>query len=260
VDGVGNADVTLRPLAGRAEMEESVRLQRTTWGADFHEVVPPAVLWVAQQTGGVASGAFAGDGRLLGFVFGITGVRNGRLVHWSDMLAVHPDARGRGLGLALKLHQRELLLERGIEVVNWTFDPLEARNAHLNFRRLGIVAREYLRDVYANSGSDLHAGIGTDRLLAEWWIGSRRVADRIGSPAAVTAAPEAARIAVPLDIQRLKHADPDGARAQRSLTRAAFEDYLGRGWVVVDAERRDDRLEYVLVPSGVFIEPDTPGG
>ena len=199
------------------------------------------------STGGIASGAFARDGTLLGFVFGMTGVRDGRLIHWSDMLAVHPDARGLGLAIDLKRHQRDLLLERGIDTVFWTFDPLEARNAHINFRRLGIVAREYMRDVYANSGSDLHAGIGTDRLLAEWRIASPRVAARLegGVPARPPA--DAVRIGVPLDIQRLKQERLDAAQEQRNLTRAAFEDYLGRGWIVADAERQNDRLDYVLV-------------
>ena len=246
------AGVTIRPFRDHAEMEACVSLQRTTWGADFQETVPPAIQWVAQQTGGIASGAFAADGTLLGFVFGISGVRDGRLVHWSDMLAVHPDARGLGLGIALKLHQRELLLARGIEIVHWTFDPLEARNAHINFRRLGIVAREYMRDVYGDTGSDLHAGIGTDRLLAEWRIASARVTARIAGSDDPSPPAEAARIRVPLDIQSLKRSDPAAARAQRTLTRAAFEDYLGRGWIVADAVKGDDSLEYLLVPAGAL--------
>ena len=242
----------IRPLANRSEMEQCVELQRTTWGPDFNETVPPAILWVAQETGGVASGAFTPDGRLLGFVFGVSGVRDRRLVHWSDMLAVHPEARGMGLGVALKLHQRELLLERGIEVVHWTFEPLEARNAWLNFRRLGIVVREYMRDVYGDTGSDLHAGIGTDRLLAEWHIGSPRVAARVDGRPELTPMDGAERITVPADIQALKRSSPAAARELRAATRAAFEDYLGRGWVVVDAERGVDVLHYMLVPPGTL--------
>ncbi len=244
-------------------MEQCVALQRATWGADFQETVPPAILWVAQRTGGVASGAFAPDGRLVGFVFGISGVEDGRLMHWSDMLAVHPDARGHGLGVALKLHQRELLLERGIETVYWTFDPLEARNAHINFRRLGVVARTYLRDVYGETGSELHAGIGTDRLVAEWHLRSPRVLARLGAkssaaidppvpalPAAVAGAIEEASIAVPLDIQDLKRRSLPEALEHRRVSRAAFEDYLGRGWIVADTEQDDVELRYLLRPPG----------
>jgi chorismate synthase len=168
----------LRPLTSQADYRACVALQRATWGSDFQEVVPPTILWVTQRLGGVVAGAFEGE-RLVGFVFGMTGTENGRLVHWSDMLAVAEDARGRGIGRMLKAYQRETLLPLGVELVYWTFDPLEARNAHINFVRLGITARRYLRDVYGDGTSTLHVGLGTDRLLAEWWIASERVAERM---------------------------------------------------------------------------------
>ena len=136
------ADPVIRPLGGRAEREACVALQERVWGDAFADRVPASVLMIALETGGVASGAFL-DGRLVGFVFGITGLREGRPIHWSDMLAVAPEHRGEGIGHRLKLHQRALLLERGVETVRWTFDPLEARNAHINLRRLGAVAGEY---------------------------------------------------------------------------------------------------------------------
>ena len=248
--------VDIRPLSGHAEMEQCVALQRITWGAGFDQLVPSAILWVAQRTGGIASGAFDRTGRLLGFVFGISGIADGRLIHWSDMLAVHPDARGAGVGIALKLHQREQLLARGIETVYWTFDPLEARNAHINFRRLGVIAREYLRDVYGETGSDLHAGIGTDRLVADWQLASARVRHRLtdgpagaDEPATGAAGPAGAvRIPVPLDIQTLKRNAPEAARALRQRTRAQFEQHLASGLAVVDAIRGADALEYVLAP------------
>ena len=254
--------IQIRPLDGRAEYVRAVELQRLTWGAGFDEVVPPAILYVAQHTGGIASGAFAPDGSLVGFVFGISGIEDGRPIHWSDMLAVHPEARGLGLGVALKLHQRELLLERGIDTVYWTFDPLEARNAHINFRRLGVVARRYLRDLYGETGSDLHAGIGTDRLVAEWRLRSPRVIARLsvpaadaeaGHPATESAGGEdgaSARIPVPLDIQAVKRSSLQQAMEWRRVTRAAFEDYLGRGWIVADTEQDDVELRYLLRPPG----------
>lgn len=235
--------IVIRPLAGHAEMEQAVALQRLTWGEGFDQTVPATILWVAQRTGGIASGAFAGDGTLLGFVFGITGVENGRPIHWSDMLAVRPEARGAGLGLALKLHQRDLLLERGVEVVYWTFDPLVARNAHINFERLGVVSRQYLRDVYGETGSHLHAGIGTDRLVAEWHIAAP-------APIPHAAHEDMVRIEVPLDIQSLKAESLERARAYRRVTREAFEHYLGRGYVVVAAKRSAEALHYQLAPPG----------
>ena len=245
--------IEIRPLEGQADFERCVELQRLTWGRSFDQLVPSAILWVARRTGGIASGAFAPDGTLLGFVFGISGVEDGTLVHWSDMLAVRPEARGLGLGIALKRHQREELLGRGIERVYWTFDPLEARNAHINFHRLGVVAREYVRDAYGETGSDLHAGIGTDRLVVEWHIASSRVAARLaGAPESGrgirddSPASRTARIDVPLDIQAVKRDSPDEAAEWRRVTREAFEHYLGRGYVVVDAARGDDVLHYHL--------------
>ncbi|MGH7545746.1 MAG: GNAT family N-acetyltransferase, partial [Gemmatimonadota bacterium] len=112
--------MVLRPCETYAEYLECVALQKETWGADFTECVPAAILMVGQKIGGVTAGAFTPDGRLLGFVFGLTGTLDGRPVHWSDMLAVRREARGLGLGRQLKLHQREVLLARGVETVYWT--------------------------------------------------------------------------------------------------------------------------------------------
>ena len=266
--------VVIRPLRSLAEREACVALQERVWGPDFADRVPASILMIAGETGGVASGAFEGD-RLVGFVFGLTGIRDGRPIHWSDMLAVEEGWRGRGIGFRLKSHQRQLLMDRGVEEVRWTFDPLEARNAYLNLRRLGAIAREYRRDLYGRSASPLHAGIGTDRLVAEWPIGSDRVRNRMeagderGDPASGPRAaaspprrdpppvlnppgpgdprrpgprvipPEspAVRIAIPSDIQRLKRTDPDAAAAWRDSVRAAFESALGAGYTAVDLER-----------------------
>jgi len=260
-DGAGprpdGADgMEIRPLADRAEREGCVALQERVWGPAFADRVPASVLMIALETGGVASGAFV-DGELVAFVFGITGLREGRPVHWSDMLAVAPEHRGRGIGFRLKLHQRSLLLERGVETVRWTFEPLEARNAHLNLRRLGAVVREYRRDVYGASDSPLHAGIGTDRLVAEWSIASARVRRLLdggpsGGEAAVGGDPvessdpvpsgdpasePSARIAIPADLQALKAADPGRALEWRKEVRAEFERAFEGGWVAVDLER-----------------------
>ncbi|TVP76623.1 MAG: GNAT family N-acetyltransferase, partial [Gemmatimonadales bacterium] len=159
---MSRSDFHIRPLAGRAEMEACVVLQEAVWGAGFRERVPAAILGVARRLGGVVTGAFRGD-ELVGFVFGLTGIREGRPVHWSDMLAVRAEARGRGLGIALKEAQRDELLSRGVRVMEWTFDPLVARNAHLNLNRLGAAGVEYVVDAYGDSDSPLHRGIGTDR-------------------------------------------------------------------------------------------------
>lgn len=266
---------TLRPLRTEEEFRACIALQRETWGEDFGEVVPATILKVVQFVGGVAAGAFDAEDRLVGFVFGVSGVRDGRLAHWSDMLAVRRELRDRGLGERLKRYQRELLLPLGIRTVLWTFDPLESRNAYLNLTRLGAVAREYRRDVYGESGSPLHRGVGTDRLIAEWEIDSPRVRARLDGdtvapgPADMADAPlcnptreggaglesaepdlsldaERIRLAIPVDLQALKERAPELAVDWRRKTRLAFEAYFARGYVAVELVREAGRSCYVL--------------
>ena len=160
--------ITIRPLRTERERRECVALQRVTWGADFDELVPPSMLTVTQKIGGVAAGAFDERDAMLGFVFGMAGVRGGEIVHWSDMLAVRPDARDRGIGRRLKEFQREAALASGATTMYWSYDPLVARNAHLNFNRLGVRVDEYVEDMYGASTSDLHRGLGTDRFVVFW--------------------------------------------------------------------------------------------
>jgi chorismate synthase len=262
------ADLIIRPLASHEERRACVALQEATWGDGFVDRVPASILMIAEKTGGVASGAFDGD-RLIGFVFGISGFLDGRRVHWSDMLAVLPEYRDQGIGYRLKLHQRDRLLAHDVEVMYWTFDPLVARNAYLNLRRLGAVVRRYERDLYGRSNSPLHQGIGTDRLVPEWWLASERVetslagrrpppdsrprlllnppasTDRPGEQIAVPDGP-AVEIAIPTDIVTVKDTDIDLARAWRANVRAAFEAALDAGYQAVDLVRGDDTVRYVL--------------
>ncbi len=157
--------ITLRSLERLHDFEACVELQRETWGRDFSSCVPAPVLMVAQKIGGVTAGAFDADERLVGFVFGITGYTGGRPLHWSHMLAVREDARDAGLGIKLKMYQRELLLQQGVDTARWTFDPLVAKNAHINLNRLGAVVVEHVENMYGDSNSTLHAGLGTDRFV-----------------------------------------------------------------------------------------------
>jgi predicted GNAT superfamily acetyltransferase len=249
--GAASGEVAFRPLASAADYAACAELQKATWGQGFAEVVPGVVLKICQKVGGVAAGAFDREGRMLGFVFGVTGVRHGRLAHWSHMLAVRPEARDLGLGRSLKLYQREQLLALGVEQVLWTYDPLESRNAHLNFNRLGVEVEEYVVNMYdEDSGSELSRGLGTDRFIVSWEIAGERARRVLGGEppdfAPFRAAPaydalgdapppEAprVRVAIPASIQDVKHERPEEAAAWRAGTRRALQGYLARGYRAV---------------------------
>jgi len=173
--------IDIRPLRTEQELRACVALQRETWGDAFTDVVPPSILKVSQRIGGVAAGAFDEDDHLLGFVYGLTGVEGkaGRIVHWSDMLAVRPEARNLGLGRRLKEYQRRVVGELGAAVIYWTYDPLVARNAHLNFNVFGVRVTEYVQEMYGQTESLLHRGIGTDRFVVEWPVPDAEVNRRL---------------------------------------------------------------------------------
>lgn len=161
--------ISIRDLASTADYHACCALQESTWGPGFREIVPPAILQVSQKLGGVAAGAFDADGTLIGFVFGMTGLRNGVVVHWSDMLAVRPEYRGRHIGQQLKRYQRERVIAVGATTMYWTYDPLVARNAHLNILRLHAMPVEYIVNMYGtDTGSALHGTVPTDRFVVAW--------------------------------------------------------------------------------------------
>lgn len=255
--------IVVRRVDTLAEYQECVAIQKETWGAGFRELVFPSILMVAQKLGGVCAGAFAPSGRMLGFVFGLTGVRNGRLVHWSDMLAVRPEARGSHIGERLKLFQRDLVRAIGVETMHWTFDPLVARNAHLNLTRLGARAIEYVPDMYgSNTGSPVHGALPTDRVVVAWDLtrspGGVERPSRAGvlvNPVAPDGLPSlnglrdapVVRIAVPRDLET----EPNELRAVwREVTREAFATYLARGYEVLGFRRGqgDELPSYELSP------------
>lgn len=268
-------DLVIRPFAKPREYEACTAFQEEIWGKGFNERVPAAILQVANRLGGLSAGAFDQDGRLQGFVFGITGVEEGTLVHWSDMLAVRRELRDRGLGTRLKLYQREVLLSRGVRRMRWTFDPLQSRNAYVNFGKLGIVTAEYVRDMYGESGSPLHRGIGTDRLVALWEMDSERVKRRVAGsekgpdasylasiPRALSAESSGAHpvpgdpaldlddptfvLPIPAEIDRIVDDDPGLASAWRVATRRVFLEYFSRGYQVQEFVHHGSLSHYLL--------------
>jgi predicted GNAT superfamily acetyltransferase len=241
--------VTIRRVATLAEYEECVAIERETWGSQFTESVPATILRVSQEVGGVTAAAFSADGEMLGFVFGITGVRDGKLAHWSDLLAVRVGARDTGLGKRLKAYQRELLLEIGVEIMYWTYDPLVARNAYLNLERLGARVSEYRPNFYGDdTGSVVHAALGTDRFIVAWRLDvplhSRPVArDWSDTPLVdeksrgILPDGSRVRIAIPDDIFAVLESDPSLAAQWRAVTRRAFMTYLDRGYSIAGFAR-----------------------
>lgn len=258
--------IILRSLRHDSDYEACWTLQGEIWGEELRERVGPGLLRVSQHVGGVAAGAFDAGEELLGFVWGLSGFRHGRPAHWSHMLGVRRDQRNRGLGLRLKTFQRRELLALGVETAFWTYDPLEARNAHLNFNRLGVEVESYVLDYYGSGeGSPLHQGLGTDRFIVAWRLaGERAEAAVAGHPPVggppvdldrFTAAPvvgsrlgedghprpeepaeppelKALRVEVPADVQELKATAPEEARRWRAVTRHLFQTCLARGLAV----------------------------
>jgi len=171
---VTGASIVIRNCSSLTEMQACVALQKEVWNFTDIELVPLRMFVVAEKVGGQVIGAFE-DNVLVGFAFAIPGVRGGHSFLYSHMLAVRKQYRNSGLGRRLKLFQREDALARGFELMEWTFDPLEIKNAYLNIEKLGAIARRYRVNQYGITSSPLQGGLPTDRLVAEWWLKSKRV-------------------------------------------------------------------------------------
>lgn len=250
----------IRDLTSHADRAACVELQELTWGRGFTEKIPAAMLLVALKTGGVVAGAFDDAGVLQGFVFGVTGLKDGRLIHWSDMLAVRPEQQGQHLGEQLKAYQRERCAALGVGTIYWTYDPLVAKNAHLNLNRMGARADEYFPAMYGDAtNSPLQGDMPTDRFVVAWAVDPANAAVPLEAlptelPLAVTAtAGEGALVDAPMvgvriprDISALAATDLATARAWRFATRRAFTHYLARGYAVRGFVRDADGGTYLL--------------
>ena len=166
--------VVIRRCQGLEELRACVALQKEVWNFTDAELVPLRMFVVAEKVGGQVMGAFDGK-EMVGFALSVPGTRSGYVYLHSHMLAVRKDHRNTGLGRRLKLLQREDGIARGIELIEWTFDPLEIKNAYLNVERLGAIARRYNINQYGITSSPLQGGLPSDRLIAEWWLKSKRV-------------------------------------------------------------------------------------
>jgi predicted GNAT superfamily acetyltransferase len=233
-------EVVLRKCEGFDELDACVRLQIETWGYNDGDVIPRRLFTVAQRIGGQVIGAFEGQ-TMVGFAMSLPGVKAGQAagvspkpyLH-SHMLAVTPQFRNAGIGRKLKLYQRDEALSRGIALMEWTFDPLEIKNAFLNIHRLGVIVRDYTPNFYGVSSSRLQGGLPTDRLHAEWWMDSERVKATLnGSPQAPQEIQET--IVVPKTVSEWKASATGVSRAMavQAENRSRFLDAFARGLAVV---------------------------
>lgn len=247
--------IRLEILTTREQYERAVELQREIWGFSDVELLPVRLFVVAAKVGGHSLGAYDGS-RMVGFLLAIPGLKQQpggpplSYLH-SHMLGVLPEYANRGLGRQMKLRQREMALAAGIPLIEWTFDPLELKNAYFNIERLGATVRRYVPNQYGITASFLHGGLPTDRLVAEWWLGHPRVA------ACIAGEPDprnvAVRLSVPAGIGEIRRHEPKRAREIQQQLEQGFGKAFAKGLAVVGFERSADAGTYLL---GEFAHED----
>jgi predicted GNAT superfamily acetyltransferase len=231
------ANLSLRSCHTVGEFRQALQLQKDIWNWSDIELVPVRLFVVAEKIGGHVLGAFDGK-NMVGFAYGIPGTRGSHSYLHSHMLGVREDHRNTGLGRALKIFQRDIALQQGFELIEWTFDPLEIKNAYLNIEKLGAIARRYTVNQYGITSSPLQGGLPTDRLIAEWWINSRRMHSTLdtGRHPAITVSET---IEVPKEIYEWKSTPELRSKAAEVQTRnrEKFQSAFSRGLAVVGYER-----------------------
>jgi predicted GNAT superfamily acetyltransferase len=235
----------IRPLTDREDLKAAVRLQRQIWGFEDVDLIPLRLFVVASKIGGQVYGAFDGP-QLVGFCMSIPGLKpGGKTYLHSHMLGVLPEYRNARVGRALKLAQRDDALARGIDLIEWTFDPLEIKNAFFNMERLGAIVRRYVPNQYGTTSSPLHGGLPTDRCIAEWWIASPRVRTILAGEPFGRSQVES-RIAIPSDIATIRSADPPCARKIQQSACEEFRAAFDRELAVIGFEKSEQAGTYLL--------------
>jgi predicted GNAT superfamily acetyltransferase len=238
--------ILIRPLQEVQEMSIGVDLQRRVWGYSEIDTVPDQVFIVAKESGGQVLGAFH-QGKAIGFALAFAGVHRGTVYLHSHMVGVVPEYQDRGVGRLLKLAQRDDAIARGIDLIEWTFDPLQLKNAHFNLARLGAIVRKYIPNCYGRTSSLLHAGLPTDRLVAEWWVRSARV-QYLLSGNTHAPVPKCARISIPVAIRQICGSNAPEAEKIQSRVREQFERHIADGRAAVGFEFDEQQGSYVLEP------------
>ena len=240
-------DYIIKTCTSRDELAACVRLQKKIWGYSDLEVYPFRLFVNLSCIGGHAIGAFLPGQKMVGFVASMPAWRSRRRYFHSLSLGVLPGHENRGLGRALKLAQRGLALAAGVELIEWTFDPLRAKNAFFNLKRLGAICRRYISDYYGEVDSHFQRGLPSDRLVAEWWIKSDRVCRILqGKTRRAANKPPATTIEIPADIEVLRKRDPAGARRLQKEVGKQFQVVLSRGLAVTGFEIDGATARYLL--------------
>ena len=274
--------VEIRPIQTNEEYRAVEQIQREAWGLDDVDVVPDHLLLTMHKNGGLVLGAFEprpeeGRERLIGFTFGFVGrLPDGKVRHCSHMAGVAPAHQNQNVGYRLKLAQREHVLAQGIDLITWTFDPLESRNSYLNFHKLGATCRTYLRELYGGMRDELNIGLPSDRFQVDWHIASAHVSDWLrgeqvhpslpalqaeGIPILNRPLPgtpphppqtilplegDRLLIQIPAHFQAIKSTDLELARAWRLHTRALFEAAFAKGYTAIDLLFEEGQSCYLL--------------
>ncbi len=236
--------ITIRRFETPDDMKVCVDLQKAVWGFSDLEVVPHRMFVVAFRTGGQVFGAFDGQ-RAIGFLLGFMARHNGQMYIHSHMTAVLPEYQNQAIGRRLKLAQRDDALSRGIDLVEWTFDPLQLRNAHFNIVRLGAIVREYLPNVYGRTSSPLHHDLPTDRLVAHWRIRDPRVKQILAGEKPSTNT-DIEQVCVPRNILEICERDTESAKELQSQIRKQFQRLFKEGFTVTGFELDPKNGRYLL--------------
>jgi predicted GNAT superfamily acetyltransferase len=234
-----SGQIRIAHVTDLADYERCVEVQLAVWGYSDGDLIPRRVFIVAQRIGGQVIGAYSGE-TLVGFAMSLPGYRDGHAYLHSHMLAVLPEYRNAGIGRRLKLAQRDDALARGFDLMEWTFDPLEIKNAHLNIARLGAIVRRYIRDFYGPSTSPLQGGLPTDRLVAEWWLQSDRVHRILGEETSKPAenAQVLVQVQVPKQVRDWKQipGQRNLAESLQTRNRVALESAFAAGLAITGYE------------------------
>jgi predicted GNAT superfamily acetyltransferase len=238
-------EIEIRYLTEIGEFADAVRLQREIWGFEDIELLPLRLFVVASKIGGQVLGAFH-QTKMIAFCLCIPGLKpGGKFYLHSHMLGVLPPYRNSGVGRRLKLKQREYALTSGIDLIEWTFDPLEIKNAFFNIERLGTIVRRYVYNQYGTTSSHLHGGLPTDRLVAEWWIRTPR-AEAISTGQHFQRPVPEAGIPVPADITELRERNPRRAREIQASVGEQFSKYFRAGLAVIGFEKSGVAGTYLM--------------